>query len=151
LSLLWLEDPFWPPEDVLDMPALQGIPIGLGADLGSAEQLALYAKAPAVAVAQPDVAMIGGVTESVRALGALKALDVSVAPHTPFVGPAALASLHLIAAMDAPTFFATIDAEDHMEPYGIGLLRWKPALDVPTGPGLGHDPDPAWLKRYALA
>lgn len=151
LNLLWLEDPFWPPEDVLDMPALQGIPIGLGADLGSAEQLALYAKAPAVAVAQPDVAMIGGVTESIRALAALKALEVSVAPHTPFVGPAALACLHLIAAMDAPTFFATIDAEDHMDPYGVGLLRWKPSLDVPTGPGLGHDPDPAWLKRYALA
>lgn len=150
LNLLWLEDPFWPPEHVLDMPALQGVPIGLGADLGSAEQLALYAKAPAVAVAQPDVAMIGGVTESVRALAALKALDVSVAPHTPFVGPAALACLHLIAAMDAPTFFATIDAEDRMDPFGIGLLRWKPSLDVPTGPGLGHDPDPAWLKRYAV-
>lgn len=151
LKLLWLEDPFWPPEHVLDMAALPGVPIGLGADLGSAEQLALYARAPAVAVAQPDVAMIGGVTESVRALAALKALDVSVAPHTPFVGPAALASLHLIAAMDAPTFFATIDAEDQMDPFGIGLLRWKPSLDVPTGPGLGHDPDPAWLKRYALA
>jgi L-alanine-DL-glutamate epimerase-like enolase superfamily enzyme len=150
LSLLWLEDPFWPPEDVLAMPALQGIPIGLGADLGSAEQLALYARAPSVAVTQPDVAMIGGVSESVRALAALKDLDVSVAPHTPFAGPAALASLHLIAAMEAATFFATIDAEDHMDPFGIGLLRWKPTLDVPTAPGLGHDPDPGWLKRYAL-
>jgi L-alanine-DL-glutamate epimerase-like enolase superfamily enzyme len=150
LNLLWLEDPFWPPEDVLGMPALPGIPIGLGADLGSAEQLAHYAKAPAVAVAQPDVGMIGGVTESIRALAALNALDVSVAPHTPFVGPAALASLHLIAAMEATTYFATIDAEDHMDPFGIGLTRWKPALDVPVGPGLGHDPDPAWLKRHAI-
>lgn len=151
LNLLWLEDPVWPPETVLDMPALPGIPIGLGADLGSAEQLALYARAPSVAVAQPDVGMIGGVSESVRALAILKELDVSVAPHTPFVGPAALASLHLIAAMDAPTFFATIDAEDHMDPFGIGLAQWKPTLDIPTGPGLGHDPDPAWLKRHALA
>lgn len=151
LNLLWLEDPIWPPEAVLDLPKLPGIPIGLGADLGSAEQLAIYAKAQAVAVAQPDVGMIGGVSESVRALAALNHLDVSVAPHTPFVGPAALASLHLIAAMDAPTFFATIDAEKHMDPFGIGLTRWQPALDVPSGPGLGHDPDPAWLKRYALA
>lgn len=151
LNLLWLEDPVWPPESILDMPALPGVPIGLGADLGSAEQLALYARAPAVAVAQPDVGMIGGVSESVRALAALKELEVSVAPHTPFVGPAALASLHLIAVMDPPTYFATIDAEDHMDPFGIGLVRWQPNLEVPTGPGLGHDPDPAWLKRYALA
>lgn len=150
LNLLWLEDPVWPPEDILDMPALRGIPIGLGADLGSAEQLALYARQPSVFVAQPDVGMIGGVSESIRALAALKELGVSVAPHTPFLGPAALASLHLIAAMEAPAYFATIDAEDHMDPYGIGLARRKPALDVPTGPGLGHDPDPAWLKRYTV-
>ena len=151
LNLLWLEDPVWPPERILDLPAQPGIPIGLGADLGSAEQLALYARAPAVAVAQPDVGMIGGVSEAVRALALLNELDVSVAPHTPFVGPAALASLHLIAATDKPAFFATIDAEDQMDPFGIGLTRWRPTLDVPTGPGLGHDPDPAWLKRHALA
>lgn len=151
LNLLWLEDPAWPPEDVLAMTALPGIPIGLGADLGSAEQLALYARAPAVAVAQPDVGMIGGVSEAIRAIAALGALDVSVAPHTPFLGPAALASLHLISAMEGSAYFATIDAEDHMDPYGIGLARWKPALDVPAGPGLGHDPDPAWLKRHTLA
>ena len=150
LNLLWLEDPAWPPESVLGMPALPGIPIGLGADVGPAGQPPLYATLPAVAVGQPDVGMIGGVSESVRALAALNELDVSVAPHTPFVGPAALASLHLIATMDTPTYFATIDAEDHMDPYGIGLVRWRPNLDVPTGPGLGHDPDPAWLKRHAL-
>src|SRR5262249_23501948 len=95
LDLLWLEDPVWPPEGILDLPTQPGIPIGLGADLGSAEQLALYARAPSVAVAQPDVGMIGGVSEAVRALALLNELDVSVAPHTPFVGPAALASLHL--------------------------------------------------------
>ena len=151
LNLLWLEDPVWPPEILLDTPALPGIPVGLGADLGSAEQLALYAKAPSVAVAQPYVCMIGGVTESLRALAALEGLAVSVAPHTPFIGPAALASLHLIAAMAAPTFFATIEAEEQMDPFAIGLASWKPEIEVPTGPGLGHDPDPAWLKRHAMA
>jgi L-alanine-DL-glutamate epimerase-like enolase superfamily enzyme len=151
LDLLWLEDPVWPPEILLGTPALPGIPIGLGADLGSAEQLALYARAPSVAVAQPDVCMIGGVTETLRAMSALKDLDVSVAPHTPFIGPAALASLHFIAAMEAPAYFATIEAEDHMDPFAIGLTKWRNAIAVPTGPGLGHDPDPAWLKRYAMA
>jgi D-galactarolactone cycloisomerase len=150
LNLLWLEDPVWPPEILLDTPALPGIPIGLGADLGSAEQLALYAKAPSVAVAQPDVCMIGGVTESLRALAALAGVAVSIAPHTPFIGPAALASLHLIAAMEAPTFFATIEAEEQMDPFAIGLTSWKPEIEVPVGPGLGHDPDPAWLKRHAM-
>jgi L-alanine-DL-glutamate epimerase-like enolase superfamily enzyme len=150
LKLLWLEDPVWPPEILLDCPALAHINIGLGADLGSAEQLALYGKAPSVGVAQPDVCMIGGVSEALKALVALKALGVVVAPHTPFVGPAALASLHLISSIEQPGFFATIEADDHMDPYGIGLTRWQSSIEVPIGPGLGIDPDSAYLERYAI-
>jgi L-alanine-DL-glutamate epimerase-like enolase superfamily enzyme len=150
LNLLWLEDPVWPPEILLDCPALSGVTIGLGADLGSAEQLALYGKAAPVGVVQPDVCMLGGLSEAAKALAALKSLDVGVAPHTPFVGPAALASLHLIAALEQPGYFATIEADDHMDPYGIGLTRWQPSLELPTGPGLGFDPDPAYLQRYAM-
>src|SRR5687767_4563375 len=40
LDLLWLEDPVWPPEALLDAADLSRIVVGLGADLGSAEQLA---------------------------------------------------------------------------------------------------------------
>ncbi len=150
LSLLWLEDPVWPPEILLDAGKLADIVVGLGAEAGSAEQLELYTKAASVGVLQPDVCMIGGVSEAVRALDALTAHQVSVAPHTPFVGPAALASLHLIAASERPAYFATIEAEDAMDPYGIGLTRWQASLEVPTGPGLGFDPDPAFLGRYAM-
>ena len=150
LDLLFLEDPVWPPEVLLETPALPRITVGLGAELGSAEQLALYAKAAPVGVLQPDVCMIGGVSEALRALAALDKWSGSIAPHTPFVGPAALASLHLIAAVEKPGFFATIEAEDAMDPYGVGLTRWQASLEVPSGPGLGFDPDPAWLRRYAL-
>ncbi len=150
LNLLWLEDPVWPPEILLDSPALPGITVGLGADLGSAEQLALYAKAASVGVVQPDVCMLGGLSEAKKALAAVKPLGVGVAPHTPFVGPAGLASLHMLATLEQPGYFATIEADDHMDPYGIGITRWQPSIAVPTGPGLGFDPDPAWVKRYTV-
>jgi L-alanine-DL-glutamate epimerase-like enolase superfamily enzyme len=29
-----------------------------------------------------------------------------------------------------------------------GLTRWQSELTVPTGPGLGIDPEPAFLERY---
>jgi D-galactarolactone cycloisomerase len=151
LGLLWLEDPVWPPEDMLECPALPGVPIGLGADLGSAEQLGLYSRAPAVAFIQPDVCMIGGVSEMVKAVGAVRRPGLAVAPHTPFVGPAALASLQFIAALAEPAYFATIEAEAAMDFYGIGLHKWQPAIAVPDGPGLGLDPDPALLARYVVA
>jgi L-alanine-DL-glutamate epimerase-like enolase superfamily enzyme len=151
LDLLWLEDPVWPAEALLDAPKLARIVVGLGADLGSAEQLGIYAKAPSVGVLQPDICMIGGVSEIRRAMALLEPLGISIAPHTPFIGPAALATLHVLATMKETAYFAVIEAEPHMEMYGnSGLTRWQPALGVPNGPGLGFDPDPAYLKRYSL-
>jgi L-alanine-DL-glutamate epimerase-like enolase superfamily enzyme len=151
LDLLWLEDPVWPPEALLEAPPLSRVVLGMGADLGSAEQLGIYAKAPAVGVLQPDICMIGGVSETRRAMALLKPLGVSIAPHTPFIGPAALATVHVLAAMKEVAYFAVIEAEPHMDMYGdSGLTRWQPSLSVPAGPGLGFDPDPEYLKRYAV-
>jgi L-alanine-DL-glutamate epimerase-like enolase superfamily enzyme len=150
LDLLWLEDPVWPPEALLEQPKLHGIVVGLGADLGSAEQLAVYARPP-VGVLQPDICMIGGVSETRRAVALLGPLGVSIAPHTPFIGPAGLATLHFLATMKEAAYYAVIEAAPHMDMYGdSGLTRWQPELTVPTGPGLGIDPDPTFLERYRL-
>lgn len=148
LRLLWLEDPVWPPEALLGH-ALAEVTIGLGADLGTAEQLALYARSPAVGVLQPDVCMMGGLSEARRCLELLASSRVTIAPHTPFVGPAALASLHMMAVMEKECAFAAIEADAAMDPYGLGLALWRPAVDLPTGPGLGADPEPGFLERFA--
>jgi L-alanine-DL-glutamate epimerase-like enolase superfamily enzyme len=105
-NLLFFEDPYWPPEDLLTAPAMPGITIGMGSDFGSAEQMAVY------------------------------------------TSPAALASLHMLAVTEEDGWFATVEADDSMDPYGFGLTRWQASLDVPTGPGLGFDPDPDFVKRY---
>lgn len=151
LNLLFFEDPFWPPEDLLDCPALPGIVIGMGADFGSAEQMAVYSKTPAIGVLQPDVCMLGGLSEARRALAMIEAANRTPAPHTPFVGPAALASLHMLSVTEEEGYFATVEADDSLDLYGIGLTRWQKSLDVPTGPGLGFDPDPGFLRRHVYA
>jgi len=151
LNLLFFEDPYWPPEDLLASPALPGLTIGMGADLGSAEQMAIYAKAPSVGVLQPDVCMLGGLSEAKRALAVVAAAKKAAAPHTPFVGPAALASLHMLAVTEQQGYFATVEADSSMDPYGFGHTTWKASIDVPTGPGLGFDPDPGFLRRYDYA
>ena len=82
----------------------------------------------------------------------LQPLGVSIAPHTPFIGPAALATLHVLATTKEVAYFAVIEAEPHMDMYeDSGLTRWQPDLGVPTKPGLGFDPDPAYLRKYAVA
>jgi D-galactarolactone cycloisomerase len=150
LDLLFFEDPFWPPEDLLTMERMAGVPIGMGADFGSTEQMAVYARSPAVAVLQPDVCMLGGLSEAHKALAMVEAAGKIPAPHTPFVGPAALASLHLLATAKEENYFAAIEPGDGRDIYGIGVPAWQPSIDVPTGPGLGYDPDPAWLLRHAM-
>jgi len=151
LDLLWLEDPIWPPEALLESSGLSGVVVGLGADLGSAEQLGLYAKAPSVGVLQPDIAMLGGVSETIRAMALLEPHRISIAPHTPFIGPGALASLHFLATMKEAAYYTMVEVEPHMDMYDdSGVARWQPDLGVPTGPGLGFDPDPTYLKKYSL-
>jgi len=151
LDLLFFEDPFWPPEDLLSMGKMAGVPIGMGADFGSTEQMAVFAKAPAIAVLQPDVCMLGGLTEARKAVAMVEAAGKVPAPHTPFAGPAALASLHLLATAKEENYFAAIEPIDGRDMYGIGLPRWQPTIDVPTGPGLGYDPDPAFLRAHDCA
>ena len=94
--------------------------------------------------------MIGGVTDKLRAIAMIEPLGVSVQPHSPFIGPAGLATLHFLATMKQPTCYAVVEAEPPMDMYGNGLTRWQPDLAVPTGPGLGFDPDPDYLKRHAI-
>jgi L-alanine-DL-glutamate epimerase-like enolase superfamily enzyme len=151
MNLLFFEDPLWPPEELLTLPVMPGITVGMGADLGSTEQMALYTRAPSIGVLQPDVCMLGGLSEARRTLAMLAAAKKTAAAHTPFVGPAALASLHLLAVAEGEGYFATVEADDSMDPYGFGHTRWKPELEVPTGPGLGFDPDPGFLRRYDYA
>jgi L-alanine-DL-glutamate epimerase-like enolase superfamily enzyme len=151
LDLLFFEDPFWPPEDLLTMSSLPGTPIGMGADFGSTEQMAVYARSPAIAFLQPDVCMLGGLSEAARALPMIAAAGKVAAPHTPFVGPAALASLHLLAVAGEEGYFASIEPGEGRDMYGIGIPRWQPSIDVPTGPGLGVDPDPAFLRAHDCA
>ncbi len=151
LDMLWFEDPFWPPEDLLLAPAMPGITFGMGADFGSTEQMGLYTRAPSIGVLQPDVCMLGGLTEARRALIMLAQVGKAAAPHTPFIGPAALASLHMLAVTEKQGWFATIEADDSQDMFGFGITRWQPFIDVPTGPGLGYDPDPAFLRRYECA
>jgi len=102
-------------------------------------------------VLQPDVCMLGGLSEAGRAVAMIEQAGKSPAPHTPFVGPAALASLHLLAVANEEGHFATVEADASKDMYGAGYTRWQASIAVPTGPGLGFDPDPGFLARHDCA
>ena len=75
-------------------------------------------------------------------------------PHSPYFGPGWLATLQLLAAMPltgrpggawVERFYTRLEATLYpafVSPAGDGLFR------IPTGPGLGAEPDPDVIRDY---
>jgi L-alanine-DL-glutamate epimerase-like enolase superfamily enzyme len=73
---------------------------------------------------------------------------VPPAPHSPYFGPGALATLHLLAAYGEPSWFEYFYLWPEAKLFGAALDPVAGALDVPPGPGLGAEPDPDVIERY---
>ena len=148
-GLKWLEEPAFPPEDYAALRAVGeagGIPIAAGENLCFATQFKAAFDARALAYAQPSVIKVGGITEFVKVVQLARERGVQVAPHSPYFGPGALATLHLLAAQvpEARFEYYYLSPEASLYP---GLFGGT-AVQVPQGPGLGPDPDPEVLRRY---
>ena len=127
-----------------------GIPIAAGENCCFASQFAGLFDARAVQYAQPSVTKVGGVTEFRRVAALSAARGVKLAPHSPYFGPGALATLHLLAALADEARFEYFYLWPEATLYGDLLGPKRGELAVPPGPGLGADPDPNVLRRYRL-
>lgn len=153
LGLDWFEEPVFPPEDGAGLRAVGeacGIPIAAGENCCFATQFAALFDARAVQYAQPSVTKVGGVTEF-RAIASLAAQrGVKLAPHSPYFGPGALATLHLIAALAPDSRFEYFYLEVDAGLYDDLLAPELGELKVPERPGLGADPDQDVIRRYRV-
>jgi L-alanine-DL-glutamate epimerase-like enolase superfamily enzyme len=148
-GLKWLEEPAFPPEDFAALRAVgetSGIPIAAGENLCFATQFRAAFDARALAYAQPSVIKVGGITEFVKVVELAARHGVRVAPHSPYFGPGALATLHLIAALLPEALFEYyyLQAEASLYPGVFGAHT----VALPQGPGLGMEPDPEVMRRY---
>ena len=152
-GLRWLEEPVWPPENVAGLAALRagcGIPIAAGENAGTLLDLGGLMDACAVDVIQPSPAKVGGVTELCKVFTVAAVRNVTTAPHTFYHGPGLLAAIHVTAALgtaDAMIEWRYSDLE--ALPFGEALVPAAGRIAVPRHPGLGVDPDPGVLRRYA--
>ncbi|MGH6886100.1 MAG: enolase C-terminal domain-like protein, partial [Geminicoccales bacterium] len=125
-----------------------GIPIAAGENCCFATQFAALFDAQAVQIAQPSVTKVGGITEFRRVAALADQHKVRLAPHSPYFGPGALATLHLIAALAPEERFEYFYLWADAALYGEALAPKRGELAVPQGAGLGLDPDPAVIGRY---
>jgi D-galactarolactone cycloisomerase len=151
LDLTWLEEPVWPPGDHEGMARVRaegGIPIAAGENAAGLHDFKAAFEAGAQDIAQPSVIKIGGPSAMIEIAALAKAFGVRLVPHNAYFGAGYLASLHCVAALapDAPFERLFIDLE--ASPYHDLVNARNGSVKIPTGPGLGADPDMAVIRRY---
>ena len=150
-GLLWLEEPVWPPEDAHGLASLRqhGIPLSAGENVAGLYGFRALIEAGAIDVAQPSVTKIGGIGEMIRVIHLCQAHGIEVALHSPYFGPGFLATLHIAAALVEAPMIEVLWLEMEANPFDPWVRPRDGHLAVPDAPGLGCDPDPEMLARYA--
>ena len=152
-DLLWLEEPVYPPEDFKSLARVRregGIAISAGENAMSPMDFRAMFEAGAVDYAQPSVTKIGGISEMMRIYKLAVEHGVTLVPHSPYFGPGLLASIHMAATFERETMVEYSFVELGANPLGDAIAVADGRMMVPTGPGLGRDPDAEMLARYKV-
>jgi len=147
----WFEEPVFPPEDYKALARVRraaGMPIAAGENAVSAVDFERMFETGAVDHAQPSVTKIGGVTGMLQVIGIAREHGAALAPHSPYVGPGLLATMHLIAARVPEALVEYSHVDLGANPLGEAILARDGMLTLPDAPGLGCDPDPAVVARF---
>ena len=150
LNLYWVEEPIFPPDNAEVLGALQE---QYGVAMASGENACTHVEfartIPQIHFTQPSVTKVGGISEFIAICFMAAAQGKPVMPHSPYFGPGYWATLHLVSAQLHCELFEYFYVKpeaflDPSAPVPKGGL-----IDVPTQPGIGFEPDPELLKRYA--
>lgn len=147
----WLEEPTFPPEGTAPWRRLDELGIAVAAGENVCTLEGFTPLIPSLAVVQPSVTKVGGVTEFLRVRDEVKRQGKRLAPHSPYFGPGYWATLQLAAALEEFSLFEYLYVTpeawcgiDPPVPQG-GMIR------IPDAPGIGFSPDEAVLSRYRVA
>ena len=150
-GLLWLEEPIFPPEDFAALAKLRretGVALAAGENACTAFQFRAMIEAEAVDYVQPSVTKVGGVTEFRKVAALAESGTVALMPHSPYFGPGFLATLQLAAALPDPGLIEWFYLNREACLYGPAIAPSEGCFAVPSGPGLGLDPDPDVIRDY---
>jgi L-alanine-DL-glutamate epimerase-like enolase superfamily enzyme len=154
LGLYWLEEPVWPPENYVGLARVRATGrhrIAAGENAGSIHDFAAMIAAGAIDIAQPDVAKTGGVSELLQIAALCDAHGIEFVPHCAIFGPGQVATIHLNAAQQSVPLLERLYCDFEAELYDGHTLPVNGMVQVPSGPGLGLDPNAEVISRYRIA
>ena len=149
-NLHWFEEPVWPPEDHSGLARVRarGTRIAAGENAAGLHDFVDMFQKGSIDIAQPSVTKIGGITEMRKIIAAAEAHSVELIPHCAYFGPGNLASIHIVASLSTDTLLENIYANLEASPYGDSMVAKDGKVRVPTGPGLGVEPDMKIVEKY---
>lgn len=150
-DLTWLEEPITPPDDYDALARLRregGVPIAIGENLGNPNDAKWMARVGAADFVQPSVVKHGGISDVWKMVAFAREANIRCVPHSPFVGPGLIATIHIVAAMAGDVFCEHRYCDLGASPLGEAVMQKDGFLTVPQGPGLGIEVDEALLARY---
>lgn len=153
-ELEWLEEPVWPPEDLESLLRVRDavrIPVATGENVPNAWGFNSLLQSGGPDLLQPSVTKMGGISEFLEVGTDAASKGRVLAPHSPYFGPGLLATLQLAAIFPTTDWIEYFSVRLEQPIFGgIETPGSDGSIAIPTGPGLGADPDPEILKRYQL-
>lgn len=149
----WLEEPIFPPEDFTALNALlnSGLPLAAGENWCTAQQFTAAADASAVDILQPSVTKVGGVSEFLAITQLAEQRSLGLLPHSPYFGPGLFATMQLASALPHVGQLEYLYVKREADLAELGPVLPGGDLALPSGPGLGFEPDPDVIRRYRRA
>lgn len=153
LDLAFVEEPVWPPEDFAALAPVRaaGVPVAVGENVPTPGDFVRLMASGNADVIQPSVTKVGGVSAMRDILRHAAGVGARVVPHSAYFGPGLIATAHLVAALSPTPLFERLYCDLTESPFGDWYVPVEGRLSLPTGPGLGIDPDPAVLERCRVA
>ncbi len=156
-NLIQIEEPIFPPEDfktLAELNQLEGVAIAAGECACTAVEFEQMLSVKAVTFAQPSVAKVGGITEFIKVHQLIKQFqtkgdNLQLMAHSPYLGPAYLASLHLIMALQPDSMFERLYLQEiPVDFYDNQFIPKNGVVTVKENSGLGADPNMAIIEKY---
>ena len=151
-DLRWLEEPVWPPEDYAGLARVRRalrIPIACGENEATVFAFREIIAAGAADIVQPSMTKVGGVGEMKKIATLAAAANVTFVPHSFYFGPGLAATLHVVAATPGVPYVEMPPGQLAAPLLAEPIRCDGGTVAVPDRPGLGADPDPDVLRRYA--
>ena len=153
-NLYWLEEPLAPDdiEGYRELAARTTVRIATGEEDAGIAAFQALARTARVDVLQPDISRCGGFTVARQIRDLVKAHGPMVVPHCFSTCVLVTSSLHVVAALDRPTYaeYSIADSPFVNRLLASPLQLVDEHVAVPTGPGLGIELDEELLAHMRV-